>query len=101
MCILDNTIINTSNNPYSLVIIADASIRNNVTTSILHIHLHNRLVIKTVYHVINVTTIEAKLFAIRYGINQAISILNTNYIVVITNFLHTTMKIFDFSLYPF
>jgi len=44
---------------------------------------------------------EAELFAIRYGINQAISCPITNHIIVIIDSLHTAMKIFDFSLHPF
>jgi len=47
---------------------------------------------------VNITTTEAKLFAIRCGINQAISI---PCIVIITNSLHTVKKIFDTSTYPY
>ena len=65
----DNIAISTSNNPYSSIVLLDASIRNNVATSILHIHLYNRLIIKTIYHVVNITTTETKLFAIRCRIN--------------------------------
>ena len=66
---LDNIAISASNNPHSLMVLSDASIRNNVTTSILHIHLYNRLIIKTIHHVVNVTITKAKLFAIRCRIN--------------------------------
>jgi len=45
------------------IIISDASIKNHVATSILHIHLHDKSVIKTIHQVVNITTIEAKLFA--------------------------------------
>jgi len=38
---------------------------------------------------------EAKLFAIRYGINQAIYLPNVKYIFVITDSIHTTKIIFD------
>ena len=47
------------------LVITDVSIKNNVTTSITHIHIYNRL-IKTLHHTVNVTFTEAKLFAIRY-----------------------------------
>jgi len=97
MHILDNTIINAFNNSHSSVVIADISIRNNVTTSIVHIHLYNRPVTKIVHHAVNITTIEAELFAIRCRINQAISIPITNYIVIITNSLYTVIKIFFFK----
>jgi len=76
----------------------DTSIKNNVANSIAYIHVHNKPVIKTIHHAINVTTTEAKLFAIRYGINQTTGIPR---IVVITDLLHATQKIFDSSSYPF
>ena len=44
---------------------------------------------------INITITEAGLFAIRYGINQAVEMASINHIIVITDFLHTTHKIFD------
>jgi len=40
-----------------------------------------------IHHTVNVTTTEAELFAIRCSINQAISISNIKYIVVITDSL--------------
>jgi len=55
----------------------------------------------TYHQAINVSTTEAKLFAIRCGINQAISILHIKHIVVITNSLHAIMKIFDSSSHPY
>jgi len=51
--------------------------------------------------VINVTTTKAELFTIRCGINQAIDIPNIKHIVVITDFLYATKKIFDSSLHPY
>jgi len=51
------------------VIVSDISIKNQVATLIAHIHIYNNSVIKTLYHVINVTSTKAKLFTIRYGIN--------------------------------
>jgi len=78
------------------------SIKNQVTTSILHIHSFNKPVVKTLYKAINITTAKAELFAIRYGINQAIT---TNYnvknIIVITDSLHITRRIFDSSTHPY
>ena len=49
----------------------------------------------------NITTTEAELFAIRYGINQATDIPSISRIFVITDLLHTTRRIFDSSLYLF
>ena len=98
---LDNITISTSTDSHSIIVISDASIRNNVATSISHIHLYNRLIIKTIHHVVNITSTEAKLFAIKYRINQANNIPNIKHIVIITDFLYMAKKIFDSSMYPY
>ena len=68
---LDNlTIVSSKKLSYALIV-TNASIRNNVATSIAHIHICNRPVFKTLHHTVNVTSTEAELFAIRCGINQA------------------------------
>ena len=54
---------------WSVVIITDASIKNQVATLISHIYSHDRLAIKTVYYAINVMTTKGRLFVIRYRIN--------------------------------
>jgi len=41
-------------------------------------------------------SIEAKLFAIRCGINQATQLQELNKIIIITNSIHSTKKIFDY-----
>jgi len=53
------------------------------------------------HHVVNISTTEAELFAMKCGINQAIGIPHINCIIVITNLIHATKKIFDSSLYPY
>ena len=83
------------------MVLSDASIRNNVAISILHIHLHNRLIIKTIHYMVNITTIEAKLFAIRCRINQAVGIPNVKCIVIVTDFLYGVKKIFNSSMHPY
>ena len=101
LCKLDDIIISTSSDSLACIVISDASIKNHVATSILYIHSFNQPVIKTCHQAINVFTTEAKLFAIRYGINQTISILHIKYIIVITDSLHTIKKIFDLSSHPY
>jgi len=64
------------------------SIKNQVATSIAHIHIHNNPIIKTIYHVVNVTSTKAKLFTIRCSINQATQLVNINHIIIITDSLH-------------
>ena len=68
---LDNITLTSSLDPSIALVVSDASIKNQVATSIAHVHIHNKQDIKTIYHVVNVMTTEAELFAIRYGINQA------------------------------
>jgi len=60
----------------SAIIVLDASIKNQVATSIAHIHVYDNQVIKMIYHIINVMTTEAELFVIRCSINQAMHLPN-------------------------
>ena len=73
ICQLDNMTIMSSNNTSHALIIMDASIKNNIATSISHICIRNKPITKTLHHVVNVMSTEAKLFAIRCSINQAIN----------------------------
>ena len=95
----DSIILQVSLDPHSVVVVLDTSIKNHVATFISHIHLHNSLVIKTIHHAVNISSTEAELFVIRHGINQATHLSNINYIFIITDFIHATDRIFDFSLH--
>jgi len=44
---LEETTIRASSNPFSSIIVSDASIKNQVATSILHIHSFNKPIIKS------------------------------------------------------
>ena len=81
------------------LVVTDTSIKNNIATSIAHIHICDKTVTKTIHHAVNVLTTEAKLFPIRCGINQATSIPGISKIIVITDLLYTAQRIFDSSLY--
>ena len=98
---LDNMVLCNSSLPNTALMIMDASIKNNIATSISHIHIVNRPLIKTVHHASFVTSMEVELFAIRYGINQASSINNVSKIIVITDSIHVAKKIFDSESHPF
>ena len=98
---LDNIALTFSSDPSITLMVSDTSIKNQVTTSISHIHVHNKYVIKTIHYVVNITTTEAELFTIRCGINQAISHQGIRKIVVITDSIHSTRKFFDYTSYPF
>ena len=56
---------------------------------------------KIIYHVVNVTSTEAELFAIKCAINQSICFNNISKIVIITDSIHMARKIFDSSSHPF
>jgi len=77
----------------------DASIKNQVTTFIVHVHTYNSLVIKMIHYVINIILTKAKLFAIRYSINQATCLFNINWIIVIMDSIHAVKRIFDLLNY--
>ena len=80
----------------SIAIVAmNASIKNNIATSISHTHILNYPFIKTLHHVTFVTSPEAELFAIRCSINQALFKENISKIIVFTNSIHVAKKIFD------
>jgi len=63
--------------------------------SIAHIHVHNKPMVKTLHHIINVTSTEAEFFVLYCGINQAICSHEISKIIVITDLFHATKKIFD------
>ena len=57
---LEETTIRALSDPFSSIIVSDASIKNQVATSILHIHSFNKPIIKTLHRATNVTTAEVK-----------------------------------------
>ena len=58
-------------------------------------HIYNKPITKILHHAVSVISTEAKLFAIRCGINQATSHNVVSKIIVVTNSIHATKKIFD------
>ena len=63
---LENIFESLSNNQYTVL-----SVKNRVTTSVLHIWKEYKIIVKTVHHIINVLSTEAELFAIRCNISWA------------------------------
>ena len=98
---LNNMIIRTLNFSSTAIIVTDTSIKNNIATSILHIHIFNNPITKTVHHIAYVTSTEAELFTIRYSINQALNQDGISKIIIVTNSIHMAKKIFDPSLHSF
>ena len=99
--LLDEMVLESSSSLSVAIIASDACIKNNVATSIAHIHTHDKPLIKTIYYTVNITNIEVELFTIRCGINQATCIDNISKIIVVTDSICTVKKIFDLSVHPF
>ena len=91
----------TLSDSLACIIILDISIKNHIAFSILHVYFLNQPIIKICHQAINMSTIKAELFAIRYDINQAISILHIRHIIVMTNSLYTIKKIFNSLLHSY
>ena len=101
ICELDEITFQASSDPKTAVVVSDISIKNQVTTSITYIYIHDSPVIKTIHHIINITFTEAKLFAIRYSINQATWLSNINQIIIIMDLIHATKRIFGSSIHSY
>ena len=98
---LDEMVLRLSSDSQVALVVTDASIKNDIATSISHIHSHNRPLVKTVHHASFVTTMEAELFAIRCSINQACAIPNVSKIVVVTDSIHAARRIFANESHPY
>jgi len=96
---LNEIILESSSDPRTVVIILDTSIKNNVTSSISHIHSFNNPLNKMLHYAVNVMLMKVKLFAIRCGINQAVQIQHAWHIIVITDAIHAAKKIFNLSMH--
>ena len=98
---LDNVYEDSLTNQDTVLVIADASIKNNVATSVLHIQKGQNIINKSIHHAMNVNSIKAKLFAIKCRINQATQIWNVSQIVIITDAISAVKQIFDISVHSY
>ena len=96
---LNEMVLKSTSSSSVAIIASDVSIKNNVTTSIAHIHTYNKPLTKTIHHTVLITSTEAELFAIRCGINQAINLNGIAKIIVVTDSIHTARKIFNPSVH--
>ena len=92
---LDSMVIESSLLQSTAIVTIDTSIKNDIATSISHMHISNQPLTKTIHHTAFVTSVEAELFAIRYGINQASAKESISKIIVVTDSIHVTNKIFN------
>ena len=98
---LNNMVFEVSLSNSTAIIISNASIKNNIATSISHVHIVNQPLIKTLHHTVLVMTTEVELFVIRCGINKVCSKDNVSKIVIVTNSIHAAKKIFDSMLHSY
>ena len=94
-------VLRNSSSHHTALVITDVSIKNDIATSILHIYIANHPLTKTVHYVVFVTSMDAELFAIRCGINQACSKANISKVMVIMDSIHAAKKIFNSKSHPF
>ena len=78
-----------------MLIISDTSIKNNVATLVSYIHRDQEIIAKSVHYIMNITSIEAKLFTIRY----TIYLQDITCITIITDTIPDTKHIFNMSIY--
>ena len=62
-------VLQSFSSPFTAIVVTNASIKNNNTTSISHIHLVDHPLIKIVHYTVFVTSTKVELFTIRCGIN--------------------------------
>jgi len=98
---LDDIVLQNSSLHHTALVITDASIKNDIATSISHVYIANHPLTKTVHHAAFVTSTEVELFAIRCSINQVCTKENVSKVIIITDSIHVAKKIFDSKSYPF
>lgn len=60
---------NSLHNIKTVIVISDASIKNNIATFIAHVCSDQNIVAKIIHHAVNVKSTKAKLFVIKCRIN--------------------------------
>jgi len=89
------------NNQDTILIIADTSIKNNITTLVFHIQKSHNIINKFVHHAMNINSTEAKLFVIRCRIDQATKIYDASKIIIIIDAISAMKQIFDTLVHPY
>ena len=84
-----------------MFIIVNMSIINNVITSESYIQRKQDIIAKIIHHITNINSIEAELFAIRYGINYSLQLQDISHIIVVTDAIPTAKQIFDTLIHPY
>ena len=83
------------------IVVSNTSVKNDIATSVSHIHIQDKPLIKMVHHAAYVTSTKVELFVIRCGLNQACNKEDISKIIVVTDSIHTAKKIFDTKSHPY
>ena len=92
---LDALVIESSTSSSTALVITDASVKNNVVSSIAHIHVCNMPMVKVLHNAVNITSLEAEFFALKCGINHTTLSHEISKIIIVTDSIHVTRNIFD------
>ena len=90
---LNNIYEDSLNNQDTILVIMDASIKNNVATSVFYIWKDHNIIIKSIHYTMNVNSTEVELFAMK--------LQDVSKVVVITDAIPATKWIFNTSIYPY
>ena len=95
--IFDNLLINQN----TILIIINASVKNNIVTSVSHIYRRQKVIYKSIHHAINITVIKAELFAIKYRINYVVQLQDVACIIIVTDIILAAKRIFNSSIHSY
>ena len=98
---LDKITIESLSNSSCALVITDTSVKNDIATSISHIYVYNKPLIKMLHHAVHITSSEVELFAIKCRINQVSNLSDILKIIIVTDSIHVAKRIFNSSIYPF
>ena len=96
---LDALAIESSTSSSTALMITDTSVKNNVISSIAHIHVRNKPIVKVLHNAVNITLSEAEFFALKCSINHTTLLHEISKIIIVTDSIHVARKIFDPSLH--
>jgi len=98
---LDQAFRSSQTAPHNITIVADRGIKKSqVATAVAHIWSENSIIQHLQVNLINITSIEAELMAIRLGLIPAIEEENVHNIIVITDSIAATKKVFESKTDP-
>jgi len=98
---LENAFAELLANLASVAIIADGNVKDQLTTAAIYCYKDHSDPHKVKFYATSITSSEAELMAINIGLLHTLVLPDTQNIVVITNSIHTTEKLFASHIHPF